>query len=163
MSGSVLSWNRIADSCTVGCQARSVHEKLLNQGFRLPNGDDGVWFGSLGSDRSAMSRIVVGRWMRSGLSLFSWQDPLNQEVEVFIQVAWSHEEPTFGLVVGESCVPVLVCKKVIQILMTTPCCHALPFFSFLALEDGGRCTTLPNLSKKRRLRFAYQLSLFACS
>ena len=53
--------NRIADSCTVGCQARSVHEKLLNQGFRLPNGDDGVWFGSLGSDRSAMSRMVVGR------------------------------------------------------------------------------------------------------
>jgi hypothetical protein len=66
-----MSWNRIADSCTVRCQARlvSTHEKLLNQGFRLRNGDDCVWFGSLGSDRSAVSWMVVGRWMRSGVCL----------------------------------------------------------------------------------------------
>jgi hypothetical protein len=66
-----MSWNRIADSCTVRCQARlvSTHGKLLNQGFRLRNGDDCVWFGSLGSDRSAVSWMVVGRWMRSGVCL----------------------------------------------------------------------------------------------
>jgi hypothetical protein len=60
----------------------------------------------------------------------------------------------------KSCVPVLVCEKVIQILMTDTLLPCFAFFSFLKLEDV-KVDVLPYQIYPERLEeaFVYQLGL----